>query len=217
MALSPNGKTLALGGSSEGKVWFFDTATLKKTGVLNAPAKVHATSIHRLAFSPDGKHLAGTYKDDSSDRSPSRAVRLWDLFGSEGGQSGSPGHQLSKCRFSPDGNTMVVFDGDGELALWDVASGRGLHRRPGYGRYLKMLATSPDGKVVASGDGSARILLWNAANGELLHSLTGADDSISACLIASAGKRMITVGSKGTFQFWGLASKKGLSPFPDAS
>jgi WD40 repeat protein len=66
LAISPDGKTLALG-CRDYTVRLWDLERRTETAVI----KGHGGAVHGLDFSPDGKILASGSND--------RTVRLWDL------------------------------------------------------------------------------------------------------------------------------------------
>jgi hypothetical protein len=68
MAFSPDGKTLASGGSVDHTVRLWDLATHRQIG---KPLTGHTGSVTSAAFSPDGKTLASASVDGT--------VRLWDV------------------------------------------------------------------------------------------------------------------------------------------
>jgi WD40 repeat protein len=67
MAVSPDGKTIAIGGAIDSNVRLLDLSTLNLSGLL----KGHTDQIVGLSFSPDGKKLASASLD--------KTVLIWNL------------------------------------------------------------------------------------------------------------------------------------------
>ena len=70
----------------------------------------HTASVHRLAYSPDGKRLASASVDGT--------LKVWDA------QTGQElltfkGHVWSVA-FSPDGKRLASGSNDGTLTIWDA-------------------------------------------------------------------------------------------------
>ncbi|MFI5274784.1 MAG: TIR domain-containing protein, partial [Ktedonobacterales bacterium] len=72
--------------------------------------------------------------------------------------------------FSADGRTLLSARGDGEVRLWDGATGKALRQIDAV-TALKTAALSPDGSMVATRDYSNHgdgLQLWNASTGQRL-------------------------------------------------
>jgi WD40 repeat protein len=132
---SPDGRTFAVGFNTIGdggcgEVQLWDTASNRLLFVLDR----HSFSVWDLAFSPDGKSLAGACGSFSRGRTLAGEVRVWDV---------RTGRQLvtlggfSECvwsvSFSPDGRRLAAGSGDrglrdewagdaGEVRVWDLAA-----------------------------------------------------------------------------------------------
>jgi DNA-binding SARP family transcriptional activator/WD40 repeat protein/energy-coupling factor transporter ATP-binding protein EcfA2 len=107
LALSPDGRTLAVGADVE--VVLLDTATLKARAHLSGQGRTQG-----LAFSRDGTHLAAT----------GERLLVWDLSGdsplevlAQDGETDDPG-------FSRDGSTLYTKTVGGVVQAWDLGGGR---------------------------------------------------------------------------------------------
>ena len=115
-------------------------------------------SIHGLALSADGQHLA-----TASDRT----VHIWEFEAILDRGVSVPrvtitGHTspITGLAFSPDGKRLATAASDYNLNLWDVASGQEALRLPGNDLAPKVLF-SPDGqRLFLTGGGS--ITVYNA-------------------------------------------------------
>ena len=105
-------------------------------------------SINDIAYSPDGELLAvasgsGIWLYDTvKHQEVARLVEHTD--------------SVYSTSFSPDGKTLASGDSDGEVYLWDVATGTLLWVNSGYGHSWQRASVSfsPDGKTLASGGGN---------------------------------------------------------------
>jgi WD40 repeat protein len=159
LALSPNGKVLALAQSSFGppestETSLWDVASGKQL------TRLVGNTLGAMTFSPDGAMLATAGIDG--------AVRLWSVADGKVARtlSGDAQQWCSALAFSPDGRKLAVATGarDGsssKVLLWELASGKVRSELAGHRDGAQALAFSPDGRVLATGGHDTTILLWD--------------------------------------------------------
>jgi WD40 repeat protein len=164
MALSPDGRWLAVGGwfsgTREETIRLYDFAS----GELKSLLKGHTDVVLSLAFSPDGKRLISGSFDNTA--------ILWDV------ESRALLHRLEGHRaeiyavgFTPDGERAVTGSYDHTLRLWRVSDGSLIMEMQGHQNQVTSLAVSPKDGWIASGDKSGEIRLWDGRTGEFVKTL----------------------------------------------
>jgi WD40 repeat protein len=148
VAVSPDGKTLAVGGihrvggKKEGGciVFLIDLAS----GNVVKALKGHSDMIGAVAFAPDGKRLASGGRDDG-------AVILWNVATGQSEKT-LKGHTaiVKHLSFSPDGERILVCAEDSSCYIWSVSKGT-LEARFTGNPPIMCNAWSPDGKTIAAG------------------------------------------------------------------
>ena len=169
VAVSPDSKTLA--GAGDG-VPLWDVATRKLGGRLREgggardcalPAGCFA-GVAAVAFSPDGKTLAG---------GGNATVRLWNAATRKpsGRLTGHRG-EIAAVAFSPDNETLASASDDNTVRLWNAATRKPLGRLTGHNGDVNAVAFSPDNTTLASAGDDQNVRLWDLLPGS--HSPTRA-------------------------------------------
>ncbi len=201
LVLSPDGTTLAVAtGPNTRKVYLWKWQTGAEPQSLPTNGRRH----RYLAFSPDGKVLAGA--DDSGN-----GIRLWDVAGGRLlREIPSPEADLyvrGSLAFSPDGKTLATAarhrDQTGVILLWDPATGQ---RR----RTLETGATGPDPLTFAPD--SRRIATTTLSGVRVWDLTTGTEVAAEAeahlgpviALAISALGPVATAGEDYTVRLWDL-------------
>ncbi|HEY7426604.1 MAG TPA: hypothetical protein VH682_20380, partial [Gemmataceae bacterium] len=209
---SPDGKKLATAATVNDKlgVRLWDAMTLNEQAALEAPAKLAASSLRQLRFSPDSRFLAGVCDDVRGDNSK-KGVIIWDLSGKKKPQQ-LPERGIQEVAIAAEGKTLACCSWDREIRLWDLTSGRPLHHRPGDIWCVSTLAASADGRLLASNAPTVR--LWDAATGKPLRAFA---ESGSPILISFDGTRVISADRPHTnqnrFLVWDAANGQELRRF----
>jgi WD40 repeat protein len=158
IALSPDGGRLAAGG---GAVRLWDTALRQILPPLDGNEVIHA-----LAYSPDGRLIAG---------GAAKYIPLWDAAsGRTCALLEGPEEPVTTLAFAPDGQTLAAASARGlDVWLWRVANGEPLLLIPDalQGCGIETLAFHPGGRLLAvggidwlaTGGSSGAVGLWDVA------------------------------------------------------
>ena len=192
MALSPDGRWLAVGGWTDkttsttpccGGIRLYDFAS----GELKAVLKGHTDVVLGLAFSPDGKKLI------SGSGPADRSAIIWDVE-TKTLLHGLEGHlgEINAVGFMRDSARAVTGSFDKTLRLWSVADGAPLKEMSGHGDKVRSLAVSPRDGAIASGDWSGEIRLWDGKTGAFLKVFANQGNDVEALQFSPNGRVLLS-------------------------
>jgi WD40 repeat protein len=206
VAVSPDGQTIAAGGS-RGDASVFGTAD-------GAPATVHLESGGRiigLTFSADGKRLALANED---------GVLQWFDISQRQAAGESNGVTVPTCRTtgvtqsryancfeqivrSPDGTKAAVYGGGGSIRLWDAVTEQPIGQLSTSGLDGTAVAFSPDGRLVAATGTDGTLTFSDVARQQPFgQGLPSGQSGILSIAFSGDGARLATVASNGTLRVW---------------
>ncbi|MBW4464529.1 MAG: WD40 repeat domain-containing protein [Pegethrix bostrychoides GSE-TBD4-15B] len=191
VAFSPDGKLLATGDvNHEIQLWQVSDGKPLLTYAL------HEGWIWSVAFSPDGRLLAG---------SANRAVHLWDVQSGALVQSfGGYSDRVFSVAFSPDGHLLATGSEDRLVRIWDLRTGKRLHQLSGHTDEVRSVAFAGNHPLLklasASYDGTVR--LWDAASGTCLQVLSGDSGWLWSVAFSPDGQTLASGGASGQLKLW---------------
>jgi serine/threonine protein kinase/WD40 repeat protein/tetratricopeptide (TPR) repeat protein len=149
----------------EVRVW---DATTGETVYVTRPASPFRSVIGAVDVSPDGTHLAFDEYADGAAR-----VRIVAMAGRQEVLTRPLADQaIHWITFSPDGRLLAAVDEEGEIGLWDTATGEARLPQHLHGPSYRM-AFSPDGQRLAAIDRD-QVKVWDVATGGEILTLRGA-------------------------------------------
>jgi WD40 repeat protein len=141
-------------------------------------------------------------------------------------KSDFPDTEFDRCRFaqemgtmfdlafSPNGQMLAAGGTDGQVHLWEVATGRKLFQLQGHDGWVRTLCFSKDNRYLASGSGDHTIRVWDTTTGECLHILTGHQDIVWLVYFSPNSSIIFSIDRLREIKVWWLKRSQALLSIP---
>jgi tricorn protease-like protein len=192
IAVSPDGARIAAA-DTNGSATILEAAT---------GAEVHSFRMalagekKSLAYSPDGRLLAGTGEDDTQ-------IDLWDTQTHHrlARLTGHTGFVYSVA-LSRDGRLLASASSDRTVRVWDVAAARCVAVLTGHTDEVFSAVFHPDGTRLASAGRDRAIWLWDLATGQEVARLEGHTNYVFSLAFSPDGRSLVSGSGDGTVRIW---------------
>ncbi|HEY3184297.1 MAG TPA: TIR domain-containing protein [Gaiellaceae bacterium] len=147
-------------------------------------------------------------------------VRVWDVVRRAASFKGSE-DGMSAVAFSSNGRVLAAADADSSARLWDVRTGRLVHRLDAVAALTRSaplpddaiplmndLAFASGGRLVTAGD-EGGLIVWDIAKEKPLRLLVHHGPSLNGVAVGGHGRMAVTTDEGGTVRLWNLDTGHG--------
>ena len=106
--------------------------------------------------------------------------------------------------YNADATQIVTGMNNGEIVVWNVATGRSIVRWDGHIGNVNSVAYSPDGTRIVSGssNSSNNLKVWDATTGEEIHNVQHHTDGITSVTYTPDGQFFVSASEDQTYVVW---------------
>jgi WD40 repeat protein len=207
---SPDGRFLAgacSGWEDVNGAFGFHGSEVKVWDTVNDPDSVSLKEgpggVNGLAFSPDGKLVAGaaTHWDEQKKTVKGGQVQVFDL-GTRRLAFTLDGHAapVTSVAFSPDGTQLASASQDQTIKVWIRETRREARSLRGHGAPVTCVAFHPDGRRLASAARDSTVRLWDLTTGKEMLSINVGPDVGMSVAFSPDGRYLAVGGGENAFR-----------------
>jgi RNA polymerase sigma factor (sigma-70 family) len=215
VALSPDGRLLAVPTRSTVNIWDTETGEVRST-LQGERSRVW----YGLAFSPDSKTLVTAWADDDE---RDAVASFWDT--ATGKPAATPTRfrvslaAMQDLHYSPDGRRLII-PGGCFVRVWDIEKGQEVLQQDAHVYGVTCLAFTPDGQSIISGGGAtpsppigincSTIHVWDAKTGQQRQVMVAHRWSTYHVKVRPDGRTIVSCGADGSVRMYDLTTGKEL-------
>jgi len=193
LALSADGQMLAVGSGSE-------VTLLSPTGEVAKKLSGPEGSISRLAFSKDGRRLAGADEDGT--------ISIWNVASGRIEKTLTALTEITALVFAPNGETLATAAQDNTIAIWNLQTSLPQGKFQKHDATINALAFSPNGQLLASGGDDRTIVLWEVAAGKSKRTFKGHDQTVTSLAFSPDGRLLASGSGNASVVLWEVGTGK---------
>jgi WD40 repeat protein len=220
LVFSGDGKVIATGSApnSPNKVAAWDVETGKLLGEFPAEQSIQVSVL----LSPNGKTLATFGSHSSNPKTaeemrkpgPGQTIQFWDVANVKERsriviEDAVANSLVQEAAYSPNGKMIAVLIRNESIQLYDVDSGKRIHRLGGR-RSTGLLSFTPDSKELLGAGYDGSLIRWDVETGKRL-SVSETSSGGAAAVLNTADGRVLQWGKKDqAFRLWDVKAGKPL-------
>jgi WD40 repeat protein len=177
------------------------------------PMAAVTSPVTSLAFRPDGGAIVATGFKEVRILGNADARAMKSLTGMNSA--------ARTVAYSPDGKLVAAGGGlparQGEITIWDAATGKVRHNLQGHKDYVYSIAFSPDGKLLASSSYDRLVKIWDVQRGLEFKTLKDHIDAVYPVAFSPDGKLLASGSADRSVKLWNVQTGERLYTLSDST